>query len=151
MNTSRKIQIALGTIFLWSSTSVSIFAATNTINSGKFQLDTVEFSVESIPSKQLNLTPNTTLVAGQIRDAMMRIPYVPGLFDGFDNIWKNRENRQQRLFDFCRSYGHFPYDRCLDFLMLWFGDAMENRDNFRSRQDWDDFRKIRDEIDKSQQ
>jgi|AGSF01.1.fsa_nt_gi hypothetical protein len=62
MNTSRKIQIALGTIFLWSSTSISSFAATNSITSEKFQSDSVKLPVESIPSKQLNSTQDTYLV-----------------------------------------------------------------------------------------
>ena len=75
MNTSRKIQIALGTIFLWSSTSISSFAATNSITSEKFQSDSVKLPVESIPSKQLNSTQNTYLIAQsgtQIYDMLKR-------------------------------------------------------------------------------
>ncbi|HBE16109.1 MAG TPA: hypothetical protein DEG17_05785 [Cyanobacteria bacterium UBA11149] len=70
MNRSRKIQIALGTILLWSSTAVSSLAATN-INPGKNQSNTVNFPVESIPSSQLNLTPDTNLIAGNGDDIYM--------------------------------------------------------------------------------
>jgi len=59
MSIQRNIRVAIGTILLLlllSSTSVSSFAATNTITSGKFQSDTVKLPVESIPSRQLNFT-----------------------------------------------------------------------------------------------
>ena len=69
-STYRKIQIALGTILLWSSTSVSSFAYTNTITPGKFQSDTVKLPVESIPSRQLNRTQDTVLIAGEMRKMM---------------------------------------------------------------------------------
>ena len=65
MNRSRKIQFALGTILLWSSTTVSSLAATN-INPGKNQLNTVNLPVERTPSTQLNLIPNTNLIAKPI-------------------------------------------------------------------------------------
>jgi len=93
MSTYRKIQIALGTILLWSSTSVSSFAATNPITPGKFQLDTVNLSVESLPSRQLNLTPDTNLIAGDIRNQMSRIMYASYRFSRFDEIWKNPVDR----------------------------------------------------------
>ena len=146
MSTYRQLQIPLGTILLWLSTSVSSFAATNTITPGKFQSDTVKLSVESIPSRQLNLTPNTNLIAGQIRDILNRIPVVSNTLYKFDEIWKNPTDRQKRLFDYCNSQKDFPVDQCLSFLDAWAGDKFE-ADNY---DDFDELDNLIDEIIKIQ-
>lgn len=86
MSMQRNIRIAIGTILLLSSTSVSSFAATNTITSGKLQSDTVKLSVESIPSRQLNFTQDSYLIAGKIKDMMSIIPGVSYTFGKFDDI-----------------------------------------------------------------
>ncbi|MCL1466604.1 hypothetical protein [Argonema galeatum] len=140
MSTYRKIQIALGTILLWSSTSVSSFAYTNTITPGKFQSDTVKLPVESVPSRQLTLTQDTVLIAGEIRNMMSRIPLVSYTFARFDAIWKNPTDRKKRLFDYCNSQKNFPVKRCFSFIQLWFGDVIENSD-------FDGYREMDDIID----
>src|ERR687885_603461 len=126
MNTSRKIQLALGTILLWSSTSVSSFAATNTITPGTLQSDTVKLPVESIPSRQLNLTPDTNLIAGQIRDIMSTVPQVNYAFSKFDEIWKNPADRQKRLFDYCNSQKDFSTSNCFNFIKMWALDLTDD-------------------------
>ena len=128
MSTYRKIQIALGTILLWSSTSVSSFAYTNTITPGKFQSDTVKLPVESLPSRQLNLTPDTNLIAGEIRDMFSRIPKVSYTLGKFDEIWKNPVDRNKRLIDYCNTQKDVGVSQCFGFLQMWIGDEMENRE-----------------------
>lgn len=147
MKTSRKIQIALGTILLWSSTSVSSFAATNTITPGKNQSDTVNLPVESTPSRQLNPTQYNNLVA-QSRDSMrFMLGRVPGGYDtfkAFDEIWKNRADRKQRFLDYCNSQKLLPINQCFSFLLVWtmdIEDTMLNSGNFQ-RQDLDDLDEI---------
>ena len=119
MNTSRKIQIALGTIFLWSSTSVSIFAATNTITPGKFQLDTVKLPVESTPVRSLNLTPDTTLIAQDLGSILRQLPNSYAYTSKFEEAWK-QPDRKERILNFCNST---PPDkdvkRCYNYLRLW--------------------------------
>ena len=146
MSTYRQISIPLGTILLWLSTSVSSFAATNTITPVKFQSDTVKLSVENIPSRQLNLTPDTHLIAGQIRDMLSRIPQIYYTFKDFDDIWKNPTDRQKRLFDYCNTQKNFPVDRCLSLLNAWAGDQFEG-DNY---DDFDELENLIDEIIKIQ-
>ncbi|HAG82094.1 MAG TPA: hypothetical protein DCL61_13235 [Cyanobacteria bacterium UBA12227] len=126
MSTYRKIQIALGTILLWSSTAVTSFAATNTITAGTFQSDTLKLSVESIPSKPLNLTQDTYLIAGELRDMLSRIPGVYDIFKNFDEIWKNPADRQKRLFDYCNTQKNVEVDQCFNFLRVWVMDQFES-------------------------
>ena len=126
MNTSRKIQIALGTILLWSSTSVSSFAATNTITPGKLNSVTVKIPVETIPSRQLNLRQDTNLIAGQIRYIMTRVPQVNDAFNKFDEIWKNPADRQKRLFDYCNSQKDFSTSNCFNFIKMWALDLTDD-------------------------
>ena len=147
MSTYRKIQIALGTLLLWSSTSVSSFAATNTITTltpGTLQSDTVKLPVESIPSRQLNLTPDTNLIAGQFRDMFTRIPIVSYTFGKFDQIWKNPVDRQKRLFDYCNTQKDAQVNQCFSFIQIWIEDEMENRDY----NNIDELENLSDEIDK---
>ena len=144
MSKYRKIQIALGTILLWSSTSVSSFAATNTITPGKFHSDTVKLPVESIPSTQLNLTPDTNLIAGQFRDMFARIPIVSYTFGKFDEIWKNPVDRQKRLFDYCNTQKDVQVNQCFSFIQIWIEDEIENR-NYSNI---DELENLSDEIDK---
>lgn len=139
MSTSRKIQLALGTILLWSSTSVSSFAATNTINPGKFQSDTVKLSVESIPSRQLNLTPDPKLIAGEMRDMLSKIPHVSSTFSIWDEIWNTPTERQKRLFDYCNGQKDFPVQKCFSFLKVWLVEGIET---FRNLEDIDEGEKI---------
>lgn len=147
MNTSRQIQIALGTILLWSSTSVSSFAATNTINPGKNQSDTVKLPFESIPSRQLNLTPDTKLIAQMDIGAMLRqMPNSSAYTSKFEEAWK-QPDRKQRILNFCNST---PPDqnvqRCYSYLRLWlldkqdqyFNSNMRPRDPGLEGQDFDD-------------
>lgn len=127
MSTSRKIQIALGAILLWSSTSVSSFAATNTINPGKNQSDTVTLPIESIPSRQLNLTPDTKLIAQMDFGAILRQqPNSSAYISKFEEAWK-QSDRKQRILNFCNST---PPDndvrRCYTYLRLWLIDK-ENK------------------------
>lgn len=126
MSTSRKIQIALGAILLWSSTSVSGFAATNTINPEKNQSDTVKLPVESIPSRQLNLTPDTYLIAGEFRDMMSRVPGGYATFKAFDEIWKNPADRKKRLFDHCNTQKDLSVKLCFRMLTIWADDTQES-------------------------
>lgn len=146
MSTYRKIQIALGTILLWSSTSVSSFAATNTITPGKFQSDPVKLPVESIPSRQLNFTPDTNLIAGQIRDQFSRVMYASYTFARFDEIWKNPVDRKKRLFDYCNAEKDFPVKLCFSFMQIWLLDT-----DFSEPNDYTDMDNIMDEINKMRQ
>ncbi|MBD2629249.1 hypothetical protein [Trichormus variabilis] len=137
----RNIKVVIGTILLLSSTSVSSFAATNTITSGKFQSDTVKLPVESIPSRQLNFTQDTYLIAGQMRNLIGR-GNVGLLFGKFDDIWKDPANnstqdpansRKTRLFDHCKTQTDFKNEQCLSFLQLWILDTEED---LRQRSDY---------------
>lgn len=112
MNTSRKIQIALGTIFLWSSTAVSGLAATIT-DSGKLQSDAVQLPVESIPSQQLNLKPDTTLIAQfspssdrDIEDLLI-LEIDPLYRQAFEDAL-NKPNGQEIMYQFCREQPYAP-------------------------------------------
>lgn len=127
MSTSRKIQIALVASLLWSSTSISSFAATNSITSEKFQSDTVKLPVESIPFRQLNLTPDTYLIAGNIRNILSKNnPRILPTFEKFDEIWKNPADRKKRLFDYCNAQKDFPVKECFDsYLGFWIIDKEE--------------------------
>ncbi len=138
MNTYRQLQIPLGTILLWLSTSVSSFAATNTITPVKFQSDTVKLSVENIPSRQLNLTPDTHLIAGRIRDSLSRSPIVAKLFARFDDIWKEENRhlqpdlsltaRNRVIFNYCKIQKEIPVtvDVCYNRLSMWAYDLSQD-------------------------
>ncbi|MEG4030719.1 MULTISPECIES: hypothetical protein [unclassified Microcoleus] len=126
---------------LWSSTSVSSFAATNTITSGKFQSDTVKLPVESIPSRQLNLTPDTYLIAGQFRDMLSRVPGGYETFRAFDEIWKNPADRKTRLFDHCNTQKALSVKLCFRLLTVWADDTLESA----NRKDSDELNNIFDE------
>lgn len=144
MSTSRKIQIALVASLLWSSTSVSSFAATNSITSEKFQSDTVKLPVESIPSRQLNLTPDTYLIAGQFRDMLSRVPGGYDTFKAFDEIWKNPADRKKRLFDYCNTQKVLSVKLCFRMLTVWADDTWESA----NRKDSDELNNIFDEARK---
>lgn len=144
MSTSRQIQIALGAILLWSSTAVSSFAATNTIIPGKFQSDTVKLPVESIPSRQLNLTPDTYLIAGQFRDMLSKVPGGYATFKAFDEIWKNPADRKTRLFDYCNTQKVLAVKLCFRMLTIWADDTGESA----NRKDSDELNNIFDEARK---
>ncbi|HBK98210.1 MAG TPA: hypothetical protein DD001_13310 [Microcoleaceae bacterium UBA10368] len=120
MSTSRKIQIALGAILLWSSTSVSSFATTNTINPGKNHSDTVKLPVESLPSGQLNLTPETQLIAQMdIGDMLRQMPSSYAYTSKFEEAWK-QPDRKQRILGFCNSPpSGLNVQRCYSYLKLW--------------------------------
>lgn len=140
MNTSRKIQIALGTILLWSSTSVSSFASTD-INPGKFQSNTVNLPVKSIPSSPLNLTPDTHLIAQNYGDQMYNLArrmdddnYIPKFEDAFEE-----PDGQKIILEFCPSQPQDKVDHCWEVLYLW-SVATEMR-AFESR-DFDVLEKI---------
>lgn len=156
MSIQRNIRVAIGTMLLLSSTSVSSFAATNTITSEKFQSDTVKLSVESIPSRQLNFTQDTYLIAGQLRDMLSRSPEISSTFRKFDEIWKDPENsktqdpansRKTRLFDYCKTQTN--NERCLRFLKVWIVDTQDDllmsRRGFDSSQ-FDELDKLFDEL-----
>lgn len=123
MSTSRKIQIALGAILLWSSTSVSSFAATNTINPGKNQSDIVKLSVESVPSRQLNLTPDTKLIAQMDFGAVLRRqPNSAVYIAEFEAAWK-QSDRKQRILTFCNTKAPGgDVKTCYVYLRLWLID-----------------------------
>lgn len=144
MSTYRKIQIALGTILLWSSTSVSSFAYTNTITPGTFQSDTVTLPVESIPSRQLNLTPDTYLIAGEFRNMLSRVPGGYATFQSFDEIWKNPADRKTRLFDYCNTQKLLSVKLCFRMLTIWADDTGESA----NRRDSDELDNIFDEARK---
>lgn len=124
MNISRKIQIALGTIFLWSSTSISSFAATNSITSEKFQADSVKLPVESIPSRQLNLTPDTYLIAqdgARLYDQLNRVDYSRDkYFPKFEDALKKPDSKTI-LLAFCPSQPQDKVDNCWRMLHSWVG------------------------------
>jgi hypothetical protein len=127
MSTSRKIQIALGAILLWSSTSVSSFAATNTITSGKNQPVTVKVPVESIPSRQLNLTPHTKLIAQMNLGDLLRMIDSSGVYrTKFEEAWK-QSDRKQRLLNFCNASPPPDNDvqRCYSVLKMWLMDKYQ--------------------------
>ncbi len=155
MSIQRNIRIAIGTIVLLSSTSVSSFAATNTITSGKFQSDTVKLPVENIPSRQLNFTQDTYLIAGQYRDMLSKSPRVYGLFSKFDDIWKDPANsntqdpansRKTRLFDHCKTQTDFKNEQCLSFLKIWIMDTQDDLMNSSKYDQYDELNKIFDEL-----
>ncbi|MEG4946275.1 hypothetical protein QUA76_06605 [Microcoleus sp. F8-A4] len=129
---------------LWSSTSVSSFAATNSITSEKFQSDTVKLPVESIPSRQLNLTPDTYLIAGEFRNTMSRVPGGYDTFQAFDEIWKNPADRKKRLFDYCSTQKVLSVKLCFKLLTVWADDTMESA----KRKDFDELMNIFDEARK---
>lgn len=143
MSTSRKIQIALVASLLWSCASVSSFAATNAVNPGKNQSFTEKIPVESIPVRQLNLTPDSNLIAGKIRDQLGQIPKIESTFSTWDDIWKTPTDRQKRLFDYCNTQKDFTVQQCFSFLQVWVVDAM---DTVRSARDFDDRRNILEAI-----
>ncbi len=122
MNASRKIQIALGTIFLWSSTAVSSFAATNLITSEKFQSDSVKLSVESIPSRQLNLTPDTYLIAqsgAQFYDMLRQVDWSRDkYFPQFEEAL-NKPDSKAILLAFCPSQPQEKVENCWRTLGRW--------------------------------
>ena len=144
MSTSRKIQIALVASLLWSSTSISSFAATNSITSEKFQSDTVKLPVERIPSRQLNLTPDTYLIAGQFRDMLSKVPGGYATFKSFDEIWKNPADRKTRLFDYCNTQKVLSVKLCFRMLTIWADDTGESA----NRKDSDELDNIFDEARK---
>lgn len=116
MSTSRKIQIALGAILLWSSASVSSFAATNTINPEKFQSDTVKLPVESMPSSQLNRTQYAQLRA----DPTSARALFDRVVSDANNIWQNPADRRQKLLDYCNTPPeNLDVNRCLKHLNSW--------------------------------
>ena len=123
MNKSRKIQLALGTILLWSSTAVSSFAATN-INPEKVQSYTVKISGESIPSRQLNLTPDTNLIAQSDADIARMIYNVALSRDGngYIPIWENALNQpdaKKIILEFCPSQPQDKVDACWELIKFW--------------------------------
>ena len=124
MNRSRKIQIALGTILLWSSTTVSSFAATN-INPGKNQLNTVNLPVESIPSSQLNLTPDTNLIAQSNGDLMYKIARqiddnnFIGVWEDFLTKRESTETIKKTILEFCPSTPQELIKNCWMVLVMW--------------------------------
>lgn len=122
MSTSRKIQLALGTILLWSSTSISSFAATNTITSEKFQSDPVKLPFESIPSGQLNSTQDTYLIAQsgtQIYDMLNRMDYYGDkYFPKFEDALKKPDSKKI-LLEFCPSQPQDKVDQCWRTLDHW--------------------------------
>lgn len=122
MNTSRQIQFVLGTILLWSSTSVSIFAASYTINPEKFQLDTVKLPVESVPVRSLNLTPDTTLIAqnmgNQIYNMVRQIDRDSYYIPKFEDALKKPDSKKIIL-EFCPSQPQDKVDFCWKILQMW--------------------------------
>ncbi|MCT7950237.1 hypothetical protein NG798_10600 [Ancylothrix sp. C2] len=124
MNTSRKIQIALGTIFLWSSTSISSFAATNLITSENFQSDSVKLPVESIPSRQLNSTQDTYLIAqsaSQIYDMVRRADWSGDkYFPKFEDALTKPDSKTI-LLAFCPSQPQDKVENCWRMLNAWAG------------------------------
>lgn len=140
MSASRKVQLGLGTVLLWLSTSASGFAATNI--AGKFQPNPIQPPVESIPSRQLNSVQDTTLIAGEFRDMMSRIPTVRSMFYEFDAIWKNRTDRQTRLLDYCKSQKDFSLDQCHRFLQVWLMDTEEVKFESNKYEEADELAKI---------
>ncbi|WRH67308.1 MAG: hypothetical protein RSE13_02395 [Planktothrix sp. GU0601_MAG3] len=147
MSTYHKIQIALGTILLWSSASVSSFAVTNTITAEKFQSDAVKLPVQSIPVRPLNSTLAPNLIAGQMRDMFRQIPPVSNLFAKFDEIWKNPADRKKNLFDHCNTQKNFSVDQCFSLLRIWAEDQMETQEF----QNIDELENISDEVVKMRQ
>lgn len=124
MNPSPKIQIALSTLLLWSSTAVVSFAATP-INSGEAQSVAIKVSAESLTPSPLNRTPDAQLMAGPFRDNLMGQPGADKLLSDADEIWKNPADRSQKLLDYCNT----PPDNieasiCLSFLMDWAIDQL---------------------------
>ena len=135
MSTSRKIQIALGAILLWSSTSVSSFAATNTINPGKNQSDIVKLSVESIPSRQLNLTQDTKLIAFDFGQILRQMPGASDLTPKFEEAWK-QSDRKQRILGLCNSPpSGVDVDGCYDIIHIWLMDKKDKAINSRNFSD----------------
>lgn len=121
MNTSRQIQIALGTILLWSSTSVSSFAATNTINPEKFQSDKVKRPVESTPVRSLNLTPDSNLIAQNMGDQIYNIARQIDR-DGYIPKWEDalkKPDSKQIILGFCPSQPQDKVDQCWKILQMW--------------------------------
>lgn len=126
MSTSRKIQLALVASLLWSSTSVSSFAATNTITPGKNQSVTVKVPVESIPSRQLNLTPDTKLIAVDIGYILRMQPNSAVYIAEFEADWK-QSDRKQRILTFCNTKPPGgDVKTCYTYLRLWLLDK-ENK------------------------
>lgn len=122
MNPSRKIQIALSTLLLWSSTAVVSFAATP-MNSEKVQSVTLKGLAES-PSP-LNRTEDTQLMAGPFRDNLMGQPGADKLLSDADEIWKNPADRSQKLLDYCNTPPeNLEISICLSFLMDWAIDQL---------------------------
>jgi hypothetical protein len=106
----------------------------------------VKLPVASIPSRQLNLTPDTNLIAGEIRDSLSRSPIISRLFERFDDIWNDPTDRQKRLFDYCNSQKEFPsfnVKQCYRILRDWVVDKDESA---TSRNESDELIKIDNEI-----
>jgi hypothetical protein len=125
MSTSRKIQLALVASLLWSSTSVSSLAATNTITPEKNQSVTVKIPVESLPSRQLNLTPDTKLIAIDIGDILRQLPDSYQYTSKFEEAWK-QSDRKQRILGFCNSPpSGMDVETCYNYLQMWLLDRRQ--------------------------
>lgn len=118
MNTSRKIQIAIGTMLLWVSTAASGLAATS-INSGKFQSDTVKVSGDSLPVRSLK--PDTHLIAQNYGDMLSGMALRRD-DNGYIPKWEEalkQPNAQQIIVAFCPSQPQDKVEDCWRVLDLW--------------------------------
>ncbi|HEY9854014.1 MAG TPA: hypothetical protein V6D28_31395 [Leptolyngbyaceae cyanobacterium] len=144
MNTSRQIQFVLGTILLWSSTAVSSFAASYTINPEKFQSDTVKLPVESTPVRSLNLTPDTTLIAQNVADQISNIARQLDRYNGYIPKFEDaltKPDSKQIILAFCPSQPQDKVDLCWNILQMWStGKEMQVLDS----RNWDLLDKISD-------
>lgn len=118
MNTSRKIQIAIGTMLLWVSTAVSGLAATS-INSGKFQSDTVKVSGDSLPVR--SLTPDTHLIAQNTGDMLYRMAWQMD-YNRYIPKWEEalkQPDAEQIIVAFCPSQPQDKVEDCWELLEMW--------------------------------
>jgi hypothetical protein len=91
----------------------------------------VKLSIESLPSRQLNLRPDTNLIAGKIRDSMIDSVLISRTFGKLDEIWNNPADRKKRLFDYCKTQKDFPLKACSGLLLMWAVDLQQSADSAR--------------------
>ena len=128
ISTYSKLAIALLAIFLWIVPTASTFAATKTMSQEIVNFATVQFPVENITLRQLDLGESTNLLA----DASGQEKSVTNIFDEFAKAWKNQPNNRDeslkaKLFGVCESFNSdLDQKSCFASLMLDLENRKEN-------------------------
>jgi hypothetical protein len=112
MSTYRKLAIALLAIVLWVVPAASSFASINSVSQGIVNSATVQFPVENIMLRQLDLGESTNLLAYVSDDEMD----VASLFSNFQKALDGPDKKQS-LYKVCQDSN---YNRTKCFALLSF-------------------------------